>query len=212
MKQPFSYYVCQWRGMYHFEIPLHFPTLVVMLNFQRELNICHRNRSCQQKSACHLVPVLGIRRELKFLSSRMKQYFWRLYKLISKMWCWTHFFHFTNEIKCIAFFKRLKIFLSLSIWMLAFWFCSSFSSGKGKRQELCTGSPLLSQYVSWHFSGMNYENPKPVSLLLYALSCSVLRWCMFCSCFYLLVKTVLVTLLLPFLQHEAESNYFVSIH
>lgn len=108
-------------------------------------------------------------------------------------------FHFTNEIKCIAFFKGLKI-LSLSIWMLAFWFCSSFSSGKGKRQELCTGSPLLSWYVSWHFSGMNYENPKPISLLLCALSCSILRWSMFCSCLYLLVKIVLVTLLLPFLN------------
>lgn len=71
--------------MYHFEIPLHFPTLVVMLSFQGELNICHGNRSCQQKSACHLVPVLGIRKELKILSSGMKQYFKSVYKLISKM-------------------------------------------------------------------------------------------------------------------------------
>lgn len=61
--------------MYHFEISLHFPTLVVMFNFQGELNICHGNRSCQQKFACHLVPVLGIKKELKFLSSGMKQYF-----------------------------------------------------------------------------------------------------------------------------------------
>lgn len=48
-------------------------------------------------------------------------------------------FNLTNEIKCIAFLnkwiKNLPIFEYIN---LGIWFCPSFSSGKGKRQELCT--------------------------------------------------------------------------
>lgn len=105
--------------------------------------------------------------------------------------------------------------------MLAFWSCSSFSSGKGKGQELCTGSLLLFLYVSWHFSSMNYENPKPISLLLYALwhflvpywgdPCSaVVYTCLsklfLLLCFYCFWNMKLTAIILPVFTRKAFSK------
>lgn len=80
-------------------------------------------------------------------------------------------FNFINEIKAIAFFNKwIKKLLSFEyvIWILPFWFCWSFSSSRDKRQELYRESPLLFQSISWHFTGMSHEKPKPISLVFCA--------------------------------------------
>lgn len=92
---------------------------------------------------------------------------------------------------------------------------------KVRDKNCAQGSPLLSRYVSWHFSSMNYENPKPISLLFYALChflvpfwgdlCStVVYTCLsklfFLLCFYNFWNRKLTAIILPVFTRKAFSK------
>lgn len=127
-------------------------------------------------------------------------------------------FHFTNEIKRVAFLKGLKIFLSLSILMLTFWFCSSFSSGEDKRQEcaqalLCY--PDMSPGISlvwimktlslFHCFSVHFLVPywgDPCSAVVY----TCLSKLFLLLCFYYFWNMKLTAIILPVFTRKAFSK------